>query len=361
MSGARYTVGFIMGKAPRSPLLGYNHNISHLGRVFHVQTEDSGPATPRLFTHMFHEGTILASVKHEYDVTTPDDQVRVLMQNQHKTMIRDLMRAKFDDKLVLFFRARGEEILATAGALPSTPMAETPPPLLAEATALGPVGELAAGAPAVAPPLEVVPRVAPPSEEAGGALAARDGGREGAPAEPARAAGAREESEAAVEADSPVPLPIEGQRETRPLVSPSPRAGGGRAAETRRSPFVRNVGTSGGVPKNTTTATVTAKVASTDGVVMQRTVRVGSTTSVRAPRVRAPGPFTRVSPEESGGSRGQRRADVTLKHQIGGGAGAPSPETAAALAERGTASDDAAEVAPATAGTKADSSDDGLA
>ena len=117
-----------MAKAPRSPLLGYNHNISHLGRVFHVQTEDSGPLTPRLFTHMFFEGTILASVKHEYDGQITEDKVRLLMQNQHKAMIRDLLHARFDERLVTFFRARGQEIATTAGATAATAGGASPAP-----------------------------------------------------------------------------------------------------------------------------------------------------------------------------------------------------------------------------------------
>src|ERR1051326_2938636 len=47
-----------MAKPHRSPLLGYNHNVKYRGRIFHVQTEDSGPANPRLFTHLYYEGTI---------------------------------------------------------------------------------------------------------------------------------------------------------------------------------------------------------------------------------------------------------------------------------------------------------------
>jgi hypothetical protein len=50
----------------RSPILGFNHNLRHGGRVFHVQTEDSGVANPRIFTHLFHEGVIIATKKHDY-------------------------------------------------------------------------------------------------------------------------------------------------------------------------------------------------------------------------------------------------------------------------------------------------------
>ena len=54
-------------RARQSPVLGYNHNLRHGGRVFHVQTEDSGQGYARLHTHLFYEGTILSSKKLQYD------------------------------------------------------------------------------------------------------------------------------------------------------------------------------------------------------------------------------------------------------------------------------------------------------
>ena len=60
-----------MTQRARSPVLGYNHNLRHGGRVFHVQTEDSGQGYARLHTHLFFEGTILSSKKQEYDPRRP--------------------------------------------------------------------------------------------------------------------------------------------------------------------------------------------------------------------------------------------------------------------------------------------------
>jgi len=105
-----------MAKPPRSPLVGYNHNLTHRGRVFHVQTEDSGPLAPRLFTHLFYEGTILVSRKHEYDGALPEDQVRQLMQLQHKTVMKDLLRSRLDGVILPFFAARGDDLSAVAAA-----------------------------------------------------------------------------------------------------------------------------------------------------------------------------------------------------------------------------------------------------
>ena len=106
-----------------SPVLGYNHNLRHGGRVFHVQTEDSGRGYARLHTHLFYEGTILSSKKQEYDPAAPEDAVRALMQQLHKAMIRELTHGEHDARIGAFFVARGEPATLAAAAPPA---AETP-------------------------------------------------------------------------------------------------------------------------------------------------------------------------------------------------------------------------------------------
>jgi hypothetical protein len=88
---------------PRSPVLGYNHNVRYAGRLWHVQTEDSGVSNPHVFTHLFHEGTILATKRIDYDPTSDVGVVQKLMQAQHKAMLRDLKAGAFDDKITRFF------------------------------------------------------------------------------------------------------------------------------------------------------------------------------------------------------------------------------------------------------------------
>ena len=97
-------------KPNRSPVLGYNHNLKYRGRIFHIQTEDSGPQNPRLFTHLYFGGTILASKKHEYDPAAAEDVVRALMQSQHKSILKELKAGKHDERVVRFFTARGETL-----------------------------------------------------------------------------------------------------------------------------------------------------------------------------------------------------------------------------------------------------------
>jgi hypothetical protein len=112
-----------MGKpSARSPLLGYNHNVRYGGRILHVQTEDSGPANPHLFTHLFFEGSILATKRNQYDAEEPEDAVRSLMQRQHKDILKELKQGIFDDRLLEFFAARGEDFIS-----PSQLPIEPPP------------------------------------------------------------------------------------------------------------------------------------------------------------------------------------------------------------------------------------------
>ena len=86
-----------MGK--RSPILGFNHNVRYRGLVFHVQTEDSGVASPHLFTHLFHTGVIVSTRKLVYDAGSAEESIKSLMQAQHKAVLKDLRRGHFDDKI----------------------------------------------------------------------------------------------------------------------------------------------------------------------------------------------------------------------------------------------------------------------
>jgi hypothetical protein len=119
-----------MSKRARSPVLGYNHNLRYGGRVFHVQTEDSGQSYARLYTHLFFEGTILSSKKEQYDPESPEDAVRALMQKLHKAMIRELTRGEHDPRIGAFFTARGEPAMLEprpAVAEPAATVAEAAP------------------------------------------------------------------------------------------------------------------------------------------------------------------------------------------------------------------------------------------
>jgi hypothetical protein len=80
---------------------GFNHNITHAGRVFHVQTEDSGINNPNIITHLFVGGNILASKKTSYaellKAENLQELVRQLMEDQHKQMLRNVVSGVYDN------------------------------------------------------------------------------------------------------------------------------------------------------------------------------------------------------------------------------------------------------------------------
>jgi len=117
----------------RSPLLGFNHNLKYRGRVYHIQTEDSGEANPHIFTHLFHNGIILSTRKTEYahllGLDDVEDQVRKLMQLQHKDMMKGLLGGQFDDKIVRYFgELVAPEAEPEAQKAEPAPAAMAPPP-----------------------------------------------------------------------------------------------------------------------------------------------------------------------------------------------------------------------------------------
>ncbi len=107
----------------RSPVLGYNHNVRYAGRLWHVQTEDSGVHNPHLFTHLFHDGTILATKRLDYDPATELTAVQKLMQAQHKAMLRELKAGVFDEKIGKFF---GEPVVRQSEEESTDPNAKPP-------------------------------------------------------------------------------------------------------------------------------------------------------------------------------------------------------------------------------------------
>lgn len=90
-----------MAKTFEKAVTGFNHNIKHKGRVYHVQTEDSGVNNPHIITHLFVGGNILASKKTGYAdmVKTVNlaELVREMMEEQHKEMLRNLINGVYDN------------------------------------------------------------------------------------------------------------------------------------------------------------------------------------------------------------------------------------------------------------------------
>lgn len=79
-------------------LIGYNTNVRHEGKVYHVQTEDNGLNNPVIVTLLYHEGAILRSKRTSYAdiIGQPDleEKLREMMTMQHKDMLKELVKGK---------------------------------------------------------------------------------------------------------------------------------------------------------------------------------------------------------------------------------------------------------------------------
>jgi len=91
----------MIGGEAKKMVVGFNHNIKHKGKAYHIQTEDSGLENPHIITHLFVGGNILASKKTSYaDIVGAENLaqvVRELMEEQHKEMLRNLINGVYDD------------------------------------------------------------------------------------------------------------------------------------------------------------------------------------------------------------------------------------------------------------------------
>jgi len=82
-------------------LTGFNNNFRHKGKIYHLQTEDSGSGHPHIITHVFVDGHIIATRKSSYaeHIDSPGlkEVVRHLMREQHKAMALAIRDGVFDE------------------------------------------------------------------------------------------------------------------------------------------------------------------------------------------------------------------------------------------------------------------------
>ena len=78
-------------------ITGFNTDVKHKNRVFHIQTEDKGEANPFVESLVYVGGEILATKRTSYaEVLKDDHAVQDLMEQQHRTMIAAIQRGRFD-------------------------------------------------------------------------------------------------------------------------------------------------------------------------------------------------------------------------------------------------------------------------
>lgn len=81
-------------------ITGFNTDIKHNDKVYHIQTEDKGLSNPYIESLVYVGGEILASKKTSYaeQAKTGVDEkwIGSLMEQQHRTMIAAIKRGRFD-------------------------------------------------------------------------------------------------------------------------------------------------------------------------------------------------------------------------------------------------------------------------
>ena len=81
-------------------ITGFNTDIKHNEKVYHIQTEDKGVENPYIESLVYVGGEILASKKTSYadqlKSGVPEKTISALMEQQHKTMIAAIKRGRLD-------------------------------------------------------------------------------------------------------------------------------------------------------------------------------------------------------------------------------------------------------------------------
>lgn len=102
-------------------ITGFNTDIKHNDKVYHIQTEDKGLANPYIESLIYVGGEILASKKTSYaeQAKTGVDEkwIGSLMEQQHRTMIAAIKRGRFDGPAA-------EQTKTTTGKLPAVTLAK---------------------------------------------------------------------------------------------------------------------------------------------------------------------------------------------------------------------------------------------
>jgi hypothetical protein len=83
-------------------LTGHNTDVTHRGRVFHVQTEDKGRSNPHFESLIYVGGQVLAAKRTSYATLleggAKKGELNDFMDRQHRSMIEDIREGKFDQR-----------------------------------------------------------------------------------------------------------------------------------------------------------------------------------------------------------------------------------------------------------------------
>lgn len=88
-------------------LTGYNTDVSHQERVFHVQTEDKGLSNPYIESLIYVGGQVVAAKRTGYATLLEEgrgkDAIVAMMDHQHQAMIAAIRAGRFDARVAELF------------------------------------------------------------------------------------------------------------------------------------------------------------------------------------------------------------------------------------------------------------------
>jgi hypothetical protein len=113
-------------------ITGFNTDIKHNEKVYHIQTEDKGLQNPYIESLVYVGGEILASKKTSYaeqaGAGVDEKWIGSLMEQQHRTMIAAIKRGRFD-VIADVTKSTPRPTLSTHTLTPVPTRVEPPPPL----------------------------------------------------------------------------------------------------------------------------------------------------------------------------------------------------------------------------------------
>ncbi len=80
-------------------ITGFNTDVKHNAKVYHVQTEDKGRHNPKIETLVYVGGEILDNYRTSYEQSKAElseDEIMELLESQHKRVIRTIKVGKYD-------------------------------------------------------------------------------------------------------------------------------------------------------------------------------------------------------------------------------------------------------------------------
>ena len=112
-------------------ITGFNTDIKHNEKVYHIQTEDKGLQNPYIESLVYVGGEILASKKTSYaeqaGAGVDEKWIGSLMEQQHRTMIAAIKRGRFDVTADIT-KTTERPTISSPMPVPAPPV-EPPPPL----------------------------------------------------------------------------------------------------------------------------------------------------------------------------------------------------------------------------------------